>query len=106
MLILEKIFTVTSYTSFSLIIEKKPDQVCENFTYFSCFCNNTIMFIALFMLALVLFIFYHVHWKRRGLPPGPIPIPLFGNTLEIGRYPPGYEAFKRWTKLFGPIYTV
>ena len=64
------------------------------------------MILALFMLALTLFIFYHIHWKRKGLPLGPIPFPIYGNTLEIGRNPPGYVAFERWTKKFGHVFTV
>uniref|UniRef100_A0A7E4V6Z0 Cytochrome P450 n=1 Tax=Panagrellus redivivus TaxID=6233 RepID=A0A7E4V6Z0_PANRE len=43
--------------------------------------------------------------KRKGLPPGPMPLPFVGNTLSLGIEPPGYAAFLRWRKTYGPVYT-
>jgi len=66
------------------------------------------MIVALFALGLLVLAcsFYNVHWKRRRLPPGPIPLPLFGNTLAIAGEPPGYRPWQRWARQFGPFYTV
>ncbi|KAH7725991.1 Protein CYP-33C1 [Aphelenchoides avenae] len=53
----------------------------------------------------VLCLFYSFYWKRRGLPPGPTPVPLFGNAITLDRLSPGYEAYRRWTQQFGPVFT-
>jgi hypothetical protein len=50
-------------------------------------------------------VFYNFYWKRRGLPPGPTPLPLLGNALDLVKYAPGYKAFENWKGQFGPIYT-
>ncbi|KAK5967949.1 Unspecific monooxygenase [Trichostrongylus colubriformis] len=51
------------------------------------------------------FIFYHTYWKRRNLPPGPIPLPFIGNLLTLSFYEPGYEAFRLWKKKYGRCFT-
>ncbi|PIC23203.1 hypothetical protein B9Z55_016981 [Caenorhabditis nigoni] len=48
---------------------------------------------------------YELYWKRRNLPPGPCPLPVFGNLLSLNDPPPGYEAFERWTIQYGDVYT-
>ncbi|KAL3110018.1 hypothetical protein niasHT_015621 [Heterodera trifolii] len=57
----------------------------------------------LFLLSL--FLFYHFHWKLLNLPPGPIPLPFFGNAPQFSGKN-RYNKFKEWTQKFGPIYTV
>lgn len=52
-----------------------------------------------------LYIFHELYWKRRNLPPGPTPIPILGNLLELNKLKPGYEAFGRWRKQYGPVFT-
>ncbi|CAI5450784.1 unnamed protein product [Caenorhabditis angaria] len=48
---------------------------------------------------------HHFYWKRRNLPPGPTPWPLVGNFLQVFNPPPGYVAFKNWTRKYGDVYT-
>jgi cytochrome P450 family 33 len=64
------------------------------------------MLLALVLLLVATLALYNCWWKRRKLPPGPMPFPLFGNMLEVAREPPGYEAFRRWRAKYGPVYTV
>ncbi|CAR98422.1 Protein CBG26976 [Caenorhabditis briggsae] len=50
-------------------------------------------------------LFHELYWKRRTLPPGPTPLPLFGNILALSAEKPGYEAFRKWTKVYGDVFT-
>ncbi|CAJ0952743.1 unnamed protein product, partial [Mesorhabditis belari] len=60
----------------------------------------------LILTLIVGFIFYEMYWKRRHLPPGPIPLPLAGNIISVSvLHPPGYDAFINWKKEFGPVFT-
>ncbi|GMT25382.1 hypothetical protein PFISCL1PPCAC_16679, partial [Pristionchus fissidentatus] len=57
------------------------------------------------ILAIGLYFFYHLYWKRRGLPPGPTPWPILGNLPGLIKKAPGYEAIKDWKAEFGPVFT-
>uniref|UniRef100_A0A8R1HT42 CYtochrome P450 family n=1 Tax=Caenorhabditis japonica TaxID=281687 RepID=A0A8R1HT42_CAEJA len=63
------------------------------------------MLLLLVLLTSFAFLAYHLHWKRRNLPPGPMPIPFIGNLLSMAQPQPGYECFRRWTKQYGDVYT-
>ncbi|CAJ0567340.1 unnamed protein product, partial [Mesorhabditis spiculigera] len=63
------------------------------------------MFLLLLLLAVVSYVFHEVYWKRRKLPPGPTPLGVFGNTIEIYQKAPGYEAYGGWGKKYGPVHT-
>uniref|UniRef100_A0A183CKA4 Cytochrome P450 n=1 Tax=Globodera pallida TaxID=36090 RepID=A0A183CKA4_GLOPA len=60
----------------------------------------------LVLLLLSAFVFWNFVWKRRGLPPGPVPLPLIGNGLTMRRSKCPYAPFQQWARKFGPIYTV
>ncbi|CAO4376705.1 unnamed protein product [Caenorhabditis nigoni] len=63
------------------------------------------MFVILFFTVFAVYLGYELYWKRRNLPPGPCPLPVFGNILSINNPPPGYAAFEGWTKKYGDVYT-
>jgi cytochrome P450 len=50
-------------------------------------------------------IFYNCYWKRRNLPPGPMPLPIIGNVIPLALSPPP-DPYIKWTKQYGDIYTV
>lgn len=39
------------------------------------------------------------------MPPGPVPIPLFGNLFQIGLEPPGHAFLKRCRQQYGKMFT-
>ncbi|CAD5228731.1 unnamed protein product [Bursaphelenchus xylophilus] len=49
-------------------------------------------------------LFYNYYWKRRSYPPGPAPLPLIGNLIELKslNY---YDALLKWKREFGPMFT-
>ncbi|KAI6180044.1 hypothetical protein M3Y98_00676800 [Aphelenchoides besseyi] len=63
------------------------------------------MLFCTFLALLIVYCFYHFYYKRRNLPPGPTPIPVLGNLLEVIFDPPGEAPFRRWKEKYGPVYT-
>ncbi|CAL2044088.1 unnamed protein product [Caenorhabditis brenneri] len=63
------------------------------------------MFIVLLLTSFTIYLMYELYWKRRNFPRGPCPVPVFGNLLALNNPPPGYEAFERWRKEYGDVYT-
>jgi cytochrome P450 len=55
--------------------------------------------------AIAILCVYNFYWKRKSLPPGPIPFPLIGNFLDF--YKRGKsESFEFFRKTYGDLYTV
>ncbi|XGW01299.1 hypothetical protein V3C99_013894, partial [Haemonchus contortus] len=69
------------------------------------FTSTFSMLLLLIAVLSALFIFYHIYWKRRNLPPGPIPLPFIGNLHTLYFYEPGYEAFRLWKEKYGRCFT-
>ncbi|CAD5227517.1 unnamed protein product [Bursaphelenchus xylophilus] len=61
------------------------------------------------VLALTIGLLYYLlnqfYLKRRHLPPGPIPLPIFGNLLSLWRQERWENKFLQWRKRYGAIYT-
>ncbi|WKX94132.1 hypothetical protein Q1695_011414 [Nippostrongylus brasiliensis] len=60
---------------------------------------------AFLILPVAMIAFHQFYWRRRNLPPGPLPLPLLGNTLSIDMRNPA-KTFSLWHAYYGPIYTV
>ncbi|KAM9184054.1 cytochrome P450 2C25-like [Mergus octosetaceus] len=59
-----------------------------------------------FFAASLLFVeFLRLQWKRRQLPPGPTPYPLFGNLLQM-KFRIHHDILKKMSKLHGNIFTL
>ncbi len=61
--------------------------------------------LAVFLLLFFTALYYHFFEKRRHYPPGPIPLPLVGNLLQLDPVNPHETVFK-WSRKYGPIFTI
>ncbi|KAH7716431.1 CBN-CYP-33D1 protein [Aphelenchoides avenae] len=57
----------------------------------------------LLLVAIGALLFYNYYYKRLKLPPGPAPLPLIGNLIEIMKKQPGEDAYIDWKKQFGAV---
>ncbi|PIO63335.1 hypothetical protein TELCIR_15065, partial [Teladorsagia circumcincta] len=107
--ILPNRFTMNSPEKEKIPVEEKELKdiawLCGLFALFSAlmlrfFTASTCMILPVAVLA-----FHQFYWRRRNLPPGPVPLPLIGNTLSIDMRNPA-KTFSSWHAVYGPIYTV
>ncbi|CAD5214541.1 unnamed protein product [Bursaphelenchus xylophilus] len=61
------------------------------------------LIIVTFIVALIAT--YNFYWKRRNLPPGPTPVPILGNMIELQRSTHWPDVFMQWSKKYGSIFT-
>ncbi|KAI6171091.1 (pine wood nematode) hypothetical protein [Aphelenchoides bicaudatus] len=52
-----------------------------------------------------IFLFYHLYYKRLSYPPGPTPVPFFGNIFSLATVNRFEYKFLEWKKKYGNVYT-
>ncbi|VDM25953.1 unnamed protein product [Toxocara canis] len=63
---------------------------------------------AIVLLSIMAFVIWYVIWyygNVRRYPPGPMPIPFFGNVLQLRRYNT-HKQFEEIADKWGPVYTI
>uniref|UniRef100_A0A914QV90 Cytochrome P450 n=1 Tax=Panagrolaimus davidi TaxID=227884 RepID=A0A914QV90_9BILA len=63
------------------------------------------MFALILGVSVFVYLFFHLSWKRKNLPPGPIPIPFFGN-LHSFYFNDMDVQLQKWKKQYGDISTL
>ncbi|VDN60218.1 unnamed protein product [Dracunculus medinensis] len=58
------------------------------------------------LLLFLIYIIYETYWKRRFLPPGPLPWPIAGNVPSMLFYDSLEEMFLIWKQKYGNVITV
>ncbi|KAK6037835.1 hypothetical protein COOONC_24660 [Cooperia oncophora] len=79
--------------------------LCGLFALFSALLLRYFTMTTSMLFPLAVLAFHQFYWRRRNLPPGPLPLPLIGNTLSIDMRNPA-KTFSSWHAVYGPIYTV
>jgi cytochrome P450 family 33 len=64
------------------------------------------MLLFILALALTVFLVHHFWWRRRGLPPGPLPLPIIGNLHQLMFVKRWEEKFVEFKERYGPVYTL
>ena len=56
------------------------------------------------LIVSVSLVLFYAHWHKSSLPAGPIPVPVLGNLLQLGREP--HLGLQRLSERHGDIFTV
>ncbi|KAI6238712.1 (pine wood nematode) hypothetical protein [Aphelenchoides fujianensis] len=64
------------------------------------------MFLLLLGVLLVAGLVHQFWWRRRNLPPGPVPLPLVGNALGFLTKERFEDQFFKWKQEHGDVYTI
>ena len=70
-----------------------------------CCSVNTLLFYGI--VAILTFLIYNYFRKRyswKNLPPGPLPCPIFGNSILFKKDPLGYKRLTALSKQYGSVY--
>lgn len=68
--------------------------------------SYAVVVLFLFCTTLILVDYAHILWRRRKLPPGPVPWPIFGNHFQIPNVRP-WLAWEEWAKHYkAPLMTL
>lgn len=63
------------------------------------------MLVQIFIAFWIIFLFHQFYWRRKNLPPGPVPLPIVGNIFQIdGKN--FDKQFLQWKKIYGDIITL
>ncbi|KAL3845160.1 hypothetical protein ACJIZ3_002563 [Penstemon smallii] len=57
--------------------------------------------LSLVFLFFIMWKYYHGHKKSSNFPPGPFPLPIIGNILQLGQNP--HQSFAKLSKIYGPL---
>ena len=63
------------------------------------------MLLLIVLLAVTGFIFHQLYWRRRNLPPGPLPWPIIGNIPMLDDKDLDGQLLS-WKKKYGPVMTL
>ncbi|PIO38490.1 hypothetical protein AB205_0077300, partial [Aquarana catesbeiana] len=77
----------------------------EHSAYMEIFSTTTLLLIACLILLILSITHARKHQNKGRLPPGPTPLPIIGNILQLN----GKEVFKSLNKLsetYGPVFTI
>ncbi len=62
------------------------------------------LWLVIIIAAFAYFLFVQFYWRRRGLPPGPVPLPVLGNLPQMDFSKP-HVSFQEMSKKHGKIFT-
>ncbi|KAI6184975.1 (pine wood nematode) hypothetical protein [Aphelenchoides bicaudatus] len=67
--------------------------------------SSPVMILLLLLIAFVTSLVHQFWYRRRDLPPGPMPLPIIGNMHQLYSYNRWEDKFLEWKNEYGPIYT-
>ena len=63
------------------------------------------MLLEVFVAFWAIFLFHQLYWRRRNLPPGPVPYPIVGKIPQLDPHNVEKQLLQ-WKKKYGNIITV